>query len=101
MGCAVERLSRAGKKMSRHKSGKTNAEQKTRNLPECDIEGKLRVQSRASERMLDQIIEEIKEIEHTKTEEALQLVRKEHDLWTYQNEKAETKRLQGQKTKKG
>ena len=74
---------------------KTNAEQKTRNLPECDIEGKLRVQSRASERMQDQIIEEIKEIEHTKTEEALQLVRKEDDLWTYQNEKAETKRLQG------
>ena len=45
------------------------------------IEGKLRVQSRASERLQDQIIEEIKEMEHTKTEEALQLVRKEHDLW--------------------
>ena len=45
------------------------------------MEGKLRVQSRASERLQDQIIEEIKELEHTKTEEALQLVRKEHDLW--------------------
>ena len=44
------------------------------------IEGKLRVQSRACDRLQDQIIEEIKEMEHTKTEEALQLVRKEHDL---------------------
>ena len=34
-------------------------------------------------------------MEHTKTEEALQLVRKEHDLWMYQNEKEEAKRLQG------
>ena len=58
------------------------------------IEGKLRVQSRASERLQDHIIEEIKEMEHTKTEEALQLVRKDHDLWMYQNEE-EAKRLQG------
>ena len=58
------------------------------------IEGKLRVQSRESEILQDQIIEEIKETEHTKTEEALQLVRKEHDLWMYQNEKEEAKRLQ-------
>ena len=36
------------------------------------IEGKLRVQSRASERLQDQIIEEINELENTKTEEALQ-----------------------------
>ena len=35
------------------------------------IEGKLRVQSRANDRLLDQIIEEIKEIEHKMTEEAL------------------------------
>ena len=46
------------------------------------IEGKLRVQSRASERLQDHIIEETKEMEHTKTE-AVQLVRKEHDLWMY------------------
>ena len=32
---------------------------------------------------------------HTKTEEALQLGRKEHDLWMYQNEKEEAERLQG------
>ena len=36
------------------------------------IEGKLRVQNRASERLQDQIIKEVKELEHTKTEEALQ-----------------------------
>ena len=34
-------------------------------------------------------------MEHTKTEEALHLARKEHDLWVYQNEKEEAKRLQG------
>ena len=59
------------------------------------IEGKLRVQDRASERLQDQIIEEIKELESTQTEEAMQLVRKEHDVWMYQNEKEEAKRLQG------
>ena len=53
------------------------------------------VHSRASERVQDQIIEEIKEKEHTKTEEALRLMRKEHDLWMYQNDKEEAKRLQG------
>ena len=37
------------------------------------IEGKLRVQSRANERLQDQIIEEIMEMEHTETKEALQL----------------------------
>ena len=45
--------------------------------------------------MQDQIIEEIKELVRTKTEEALQLVRKEHDLWMFQDEKEEAKRLQG------
>ena len=59
-----------------------------------EIEGKLRVQDRASERMQDQFVEEIKELVHTQTEEALQLEVKEHDLWMYQNEK-EAKRLQG------
>ena len=59
------------------------------------IEGKLRVQSRASERLQDQIVEEMKEMEHKRTEGALQLVRKEHDLSMYQNEKDEAKRLQG------
>ena len=58
------------------------------------IEGKLRVQDRTSERLQDQIIEEIKELESTKTED-LQIARKEHNLWMYQNEKEEAKRLQG------
>ena len=44
------------------------------------IEGKLKVQSRANERVHDQIIEEIKEMEHMKTEESLNLVKKENDL---------------------
>ena len=47
------------------------------------------------ERLQDQIIEEIQELEHTKTEEASQISGKEHDLWMYQNEKEEAKRLQG------
>ena len=47
---------------------------------EMRLKVSLRVQCRASERLQDQIIEEIKEMEHTKTEEALQLVRKDHDL---------------------
>ena len=42
------------------------------------IDGRLRVKDRASERLQDEIIEEIKELENTKTEEAYQLVRKEH-----------------------
>ena len=45
------------------------------------IEGKLRGQDRASERLQDQIVEEIKDLESTKTEEALQQAEKEHDLW--------------------
>ena len=40
-------------------------------------------------------MKKINEREHTKTEEALQLVRKEHDLWMYQDEKEEAKRMQG------
>ena len=59
------------------------------------IEDRLRVQSRASERLQDQIIEEIKEMEHKRTEEALELVRKENGLWRYQSEKEEANRLQG------
>ena len=43
----------------------------------------------------DQIIAEIKELVHTKTEEALQLAEKEHDLWMYQNEEEEATSLQG------
>ena len=45
------------------------------------IEGKLRGQDRASERLQDQIIEEIRDLKSTQTEEALQTVEKEHDLW--------------------
>ena len=34
---------------------------------------------RANERWQDQVVEERKEMEHTKMEEAVQLARKEHD----------------------
>ena len=61
------------------------------------IEGELAVQSRANERLQDQIVQEVKEMEHKRTEEALELVRKEHDLWRYQNEKEGSTRLQGAK----
>ena len=53
------------------------------------------MQDRASKRLQDQKIDEIKELESTKTEETLQTAGKEHDLWMYQNEKEEAKRLQG------
>ena len=53
------------------------------------------MQDRASERMRDRIIEEMKELVHRMTEEAFQIAGKEHDLWMYQNEKEEAKRLQG------
>ena len=61
------------------------------------IDGRLRVQDRPSERLQDQIIKEIKELESTKTEEALQLAKKEHVMWIYQNEKEEATRLQGER----
>ena len=65
---------------------------KTRNIQKCDR----RQQSRASERLQEQTVEEIKETEHKRTEEAFEWVRKENDLWRYQNEKEEeAKRLQG------
>ena len=35
-GCAVERFGGFGKKVSGHKSGHTNAEQKTRYIKKCD-----------------------------------------------------------------
>ena len=95
VGCAVGRLGGVGKKVSGQTSGNTTAEQKTRNIFKNAIEGKLKVQSRASERLHDQIIEEIKEMEPKRTGEALELMRKENDLWRYQNEKEEAKLLQG------
>ena len=49
------------------------------------------MQDRASERLQDQIIEEIKELESTRTEEALQIARKKQNLWMYQNEKNKQK----------
>ena len=58
---------------------------KRQEISNTAIEGKLTVQSRAKERVHDQIIEEMKEMEHKKTEEALNLVKKENDLWRYQN----------------
>ena len=54
------------------------------------------MQDRASKRLQDQKIEEIKELESTKTEEALQIAEKEHDLWMYPNEKEEAEMLHRQ-----
>ena len=77
------------------------------------VDGRLRVQDRASERMQDPRNTELvpagrlapnktarwrrahQTLVHTKTGETLQLSEKEHDLWMYQNEKEEAKRLQG------
>ena len=66
-----------------------------RRCQDTSREVKIRLHDRASERMQDQIVEDIKELVHTKTEEALQLAEKEHDFWLYQNEKEEAERLQG------
>ena len=52
--------------------------------------------------MQNQIIEEIKELVHTETEEALLLAEKEHDMWMYQKEKEEAKKTGGcEETEKG
>ena len=58
------------------------------------MEDKLKLQSRANVRFHDQIVEEMKKIEQKKTEEALRMVQKKHDLWRYQNESDEARRLQ-------
>ena len=55
----------------------------------------MRSKASSNERLHDQIIEEIKEMEHKKTEEALNLVRKENDLWRFQNEKRRRKKIAG------
>ena len=72
MGGAAERLGRLGKKMSR-----IQMLNKRQEIFQNAIDGRLRVQDRASERLQEQIIEEIKELEHTKTEETLQLASQE------------------------
>ena len=54
MGSAAERLSRLGKKMSR-----IQVLNKRQSIFQIAIEGKLRVQDRASERLQHQIVEEI------------------------------------------
>ena len=94
MGGEAERLGRFGKKMSRHQSGNTMLNKRQEIFLNA-IDGRLRVQDRAREILQDQIIEEVKELEHTETEEALQLVSRERDLRMYRNEKGKTKRLQG------
>ena len=58
------------------------------------VEDKLKLQSRATERYHDQIIEETKELEGKKSVEAMLLVQKMHDPWRYQNERDEARRLQ-------
>ena len=60
------------------------------------------MQDRARERLQDQIIEEVKELEHTETEEALQLVSRERDLWMCRNEKGKNKKTaRREETEKG
>ena len=49
---------------------------------------------RASEKYCEQNFEEMKELEEKTSEEALLLVQKRHDLWRYQNERDEARRLQ-------
>ena len=79
----------------RTKSQETQMLSKRQEVFQNAIEGKLGVQSRANEILHDQIIEELKEVEHKKTEAALNLVSKETDLWRYRNEREEAKRSQG------
>ena len=67
---------------------------KDKEIFKSTMEDKLKLQSRANERYRDQIFEEIKELEQKKSEEALRMVQKNHDLWKYQNESDEARRLQ-------
>ena len=57
-------------------------------------EDKLRLQNRATEKYFVQIFEEMKELEEKKSEEALLMVQKRHDLWRDQIERDEARRLQ-------
>ena len=59
------------------------------------VEDKIRLKSRATEKYCDQILEEMKELEEKKSEEALLLVQKKHILMRYHNERYEARRLQG------
>ena len=58
------------------------------------MEDELRLQSRATEKYYDQIFEEKKELEEKTSQEALLIVQKTYDLWSYQNERDEARRLQ-------
>ena len=58
------------------------------------MEDELRLQSRATEKCYDQIFEERKELEEKTSEEALLIVQKTYDLWGYQKERDEARRLQ-------
>ena len=61
---------------------------------EGTVEDKIKLQSRATEKCYEQFFEEMKELEEKKSKEALLLVQKKHDLWRYQNERDEARRLQ-------
>ena len=58
------------------------------------VEDKTKLQSRATEKYHEQVFEEMTELEEKKSEEALLLVQKKYDLWTYQNERDEARWLQ-------
>ena len=55
---------------------------------------KIWLQSRATEKNYQQIFEEMKKLEEKKPKEVLLLVQKKDDLWKYQNERNEARRLQ-------
>ena len=54
----------------------------------------IRLQSRATDKYYEQFFEEMKELEEKKSEKALLLVQKKHDLWRYLFERDEARRLQ-------
>ena len=58
------------------------------------VEDKIMMQSRATDKYHEQIFEEMKELEEKKSEEALLLVQEKYDVWRYQNERDEARRLQ-------
>ena len=58
------------------------------------VEDKIRMQSRATDKYYEQISSKMQELEEKKPEEALLLVQEKYDLWRYQNERDEARRLQ-------
>ena len=70
MGGAPERLSRLERRCQGLNREMQVLNKRQEKIPDA-IDGRLRVQDRASERLQDQPIEEMKELENTKTERSL------------------------------